>query len=63
MYTDEQIPRDLEHYMRQARKMRSEYLATLLRDAFAAVRRSLRVTVRTRSGKELPAGAALSGQR
>lgn len=34
MYTDEQIPRDPQRYLDEARRMRSAYLASLLRRAY-----------------------------
>lgn len=46
MYTDHQIPRELEHYLREARKMRSQYIGGLLRKGFDALSRTLRRTMR-----------------
>lgn len=60
MYTDEQIPRELERYMAQARRMRSEYLAGLFRRGFAALARAVRNMGRTRTvRKPVMKGTAL----
>jgi hypothetical protein len=55
MYPDDQIPRELEDYGRQARKMRSEYLARLLRKGFDALSRALRRAARRQTRRELSA--------
>jgi hypothetical protein len=47
MYTDEQVPRELERYLQQARKMRSEYLAGLVRQGLGALSRALRKAIRS----------------
>jgi hypothetical protein len=47
MNTDEQMPRELERYLHQARNMRSEYVANLLRQAVSALSRALRKATRS----------------
>lgn len=46
MYTDEQVPRELERYLAEARRMRSEYIASLIRNAYAATKRAFRRALR-----------------
>lgn len=46
MYSHSQLPPDLERYVQQARRMRSEYLAGLLRRGFAALARAARRVAR-----------------
>jgi hypothetical protein len=52
MYTDDQIPRELEHYMQRARRMRSQYIAGLLRKGFAALSRAVRKAARRETRAE-----------
>lgn len=46
MYTDEQVTRGLEHHLAEARRMRSEYIASLICNAYAAAKRAFRRALR-----------------
>jgi len=46
VYTDDQTPRELEHYVERARRMRAEYLARLLRKGLVALSRAVRKAAR-----------------
>ncbi len=42
MCSDAELPRELQHYVQQARKMRREYLAALWHQGFVALFRVIR---------------------
>lgn len=60
MYTVEPLPRELERYVREAHRMRSEYIASLLKKGIAAVYRVLRGRARRRVEREVPVGGSFA---
>lgn len=62
MYSDEQVPRDVEHYLARARRMRSEYIALLFRRAYVATKAGLRAALR-RLRKPKPAHPEMYARR
>jgi hypothetical protein len=54
MYTDEQIHRDLERYLNEARRMRSEYLASLFGTAFGYLTGRLKAMVQRLRQSKMP---------
>jgi hypothetical protein len=52
VYTNDQIPRELEHYVERARRMRAEYLAGLLRKGLVALSRAVRKAARRETRAE-----------
>ena len=52
-------PHPIDTYVREARRMRSEYLASLLKDGIGTVRRFFRDVVRSRARSRVRRGELL----